>query len=303
MLTIIEDNDLTADWIKTLSWDLPTDSHKFLAVIGGMDKLDHFMTLPAATKMPDSLKVQLFGIMHKHLMGQHDQSTHGRGRKAPTSVADLVADADGIQKTIDEITAASGGSPFVNGNVAMRVLLDRLGKGGKPEIVKKLDGAPMYRGTSAEGSISEVKGEYARVGVGVFGDGYYFSNDKKTAEFYARDANQWSPSKKSAVYTAGWKKDAKVFVVKNADDEYSAWDEMSMMMSNASAVGYDMQFNWGGESEQKSKILKNFYDSGPHALSTDLLLQGYDGIQIDTPNKNEAFTVVFNRGALQVVGE
>lgn len=58
MLLIDEDNE-SADWIKTLSWDLPTDPDDFLYAIGGRAKLDHFMTLPAAKAMPTDLKVAL----------------------------------------------------------------------------------------------------------------------------------------------------------------------------------------------------------------------------------------------------
>jgi hypothetical protein len=86
MIRIIESNDLYADWIKTLSWDLPTDVESFLLVIGGMQQLDHFMTLPAAQAMPDDLKVALNGIpFFKHLAGRHDQSTHAGGRARAAS--------------------------------------------------------------------------------------------------------------------------------------------------------------------------------------------------------------------------
>jgi hypothetical protein len=78
MITFYESSDETADWIKTLHWDLPTTPEGFLWAIGGVDKLDHFMTLPAAQAMPDDLKVAISGLdLTKHLAGKHDQSTHG----------------------------------------------------------------------------------------------------------------------------------------------------------------------------------------------------------------------------------
>lgn len=54
-----DDDPLDADWIKTLSWDLPTDLPAFLRVIGGRRRLKHFMTLPAARAMPFQLRQAL----------------------------------------------------------------------------------------------------------------------------------------------------------------------------------------------------------------------------------------------------
>lgn len=54
------DEDIeNADWIKTLSWGLPVDKDEFLDAIGGPDNLTHFLTLPAARPMPESLKKDL----------------------------------------------------------------------------------------------------------------------------------------------------------------------------------------------------------------------------------------------------
>ena len=56
-MTINIDADLrNADWLRTRTWDLPKDPDAFLAVIGGRDRLDHFMGLPAAEAMPQSLR-------------------------------------------------------------------------------------------------------------------------------------------------------------------------------------------------------------------------------------------------------
>lgn len=52
---ILEDED----WIKTLSWDLPTNKDEFLMAIGGPGMLEHFLTLPAAKAMPIHLRNQL----------------------------------------------------------------------------------------------------------------------------------------------------------------------------------------------------------------------------------------------------
>jgi len=59
-IIVYPDDDIeNADWIKTFSWGLPTDKDEFLQAIGGPEMLDHFMTLPAARPMPESLKKEL----------------------------------------------------------------------------------------------------------------------------------------------------------------------------------------------------------------------------------------------------
>lgn len=69
------------DWLRATTWDLPTDPEAFIRMIGGVDKLDHFMTMPSAKAMPNDLKVALSGLdVTKHLAGKHDQSSHAGGK-------------------------------------------------------------------------------------------------------------------------------------------------------------------------------------------------------------------------------
>lgn len=53
-----ESNEEDSDWIKSLSWDLPTDAKSFINFIGE-EKLENFMNLPAAKAMPNSLRKEL----------------------------------------------------------------------------------------------------------------------------------------------------------------------------------------------------------------------------------------------------
>jgi hypothetical protein len=55
----IDKNLANSDWIRSLSWSLPTNADSFLSAIGGESSLASFMELPAAKPMPDSLKDQL----------------------------------------------------------------------------------------------------------------------------------------------------------------------------------------------------------------------------------------------------
>lgn len=59
----VEDNNDDADWLKGSSWDLPTEPQEFLRSLGGIT-LKHFMELPAAKAMPDSLRAELLKLGH-----------------------------------------------------------------------------------------------------------------------------------------------------------------------------------------------------------------------------------------------
>ena len=58
----LDDSDLNADWIKSRTWDLPTSLAGFLDAVG-VDRLDHFLTLPAAKPMPEELRAEVIKFM------------------------------------------------------------------------------------------------------------------------------------------------------------------------------------------------------------------------------------------------
>jgi hypothetical protein len=224
----------------------------------------------------------------KHMQGQHDQSTHG-GKKSYDSVESLAKNGLDIQSAVDEL----GGNSVENGNVGMRVLLERTGKGGKPEVVasiEDLDGEPIYRGTLSESAEGMKNNEFDRIGVGQYGDGYYFSNRLETASQYAQYEDA-----ENAVITAGWKKDAKVFAVSGGN---MGWIDASVASQNAAIE--KLNVNTRANDNEDATYNLFFADYG-NAFATDLILQGFDGMTLDI-NENEKYTVVFNREALQVVG-
>lgn len=235
--------------------------------------------------------------MAKHLVGQHDQSTHG-GKKSYQSFDDIANDGDSIQAAVDMLYDSSI-TNSANGNVAMRVLLERMDKGGKPEIVnsiEELDGEPIYRGTNAENDNRFRNDDYDRIGRGAMGDGYYFSDAPSTASDYA---NQFDDGK---VITAGWKKDAKVydFSVSGKVTEDNYLDNLMEMGGETTQRVWD---DWNMQSSATSgqdNAFTNFFNDENNAAVTSLILQGFDGMKIKQPS-GETYTVVFNREALQVV--
>lgn len=75
-----------SDWLRSRTWDLWHKGRlvetldELLTVIGG-EQLAHFLALPAAEAMPESLRKEAeAAVATKHLQGKHDQSEHGRGR-------------------------------------------------------------------------------------------------------------------------------------------------------------------------------------------------------------------------------
>jgi hypothetical protein len=231
--------------------------------------------------------------VQKHLPGQHDQSTHG-GRKSYKSIDDLVKDGLSMQEAVDGLGGASVG----NGNVAMRILLERTGKGGKPEVVASvadLDGEPIYRGVPTSGADSLVNADYDRIGTGQYGDGYYFSNQQGTAQLFADMAKEQFKGDKGEIVVAGWKKDAKVFNVQGGN---MGWIDAATSAQNNAIDKLNINTR---ASDEQSAIFDLFYQDYGNSLATDLIMQGYDGMNIGI-NALESYTVVFNREALQVVG-
>lgn len=73
----IDEDQINADWIRARTWDLPTDVDEFLHVVGGPEGLAHFMTLPAALPMPETLRAELIARL-----GGNDAGS-GRPARAP----------------------------------------------------------------------------------------------------------------------------------------------------------------------------------------------------------------------------
>lgn len=229
----------------------------------------------------------------KHRPGQHDQYRHA-GTKSYSSIDDLVKDGVGLMESHDEIYDNSK-SQAENGNVGMRILLERMGKGGKPEKVasiEDLDGDPIYRGTSQTNIDSMTNNDYDRIGVGQYGDGYYFSNSVETA-------NTYGDLQGSSVMTAGWKQDAKVA-------EYTLDVEVldfRIAQQDAGSNAIEALNINTNASEAQDAVFGLFYESNAESLVTNLILDDFDGFELSMPDGEETFTVVFNREALQVVSE
>jgi hypothetical protein len=223
--------------------------------------------------------------------------------KGPSTISDLVSGYKNIISRIEELDS-SPGPKVEKGNTPMRVLLESMGKAGKPEMVdpsvlagKKI----IYRGGSSFGIDSLKYSETDRIGLGVTGDGYYFSNKTETADVYA----SMSPDgDEGSVVSAVWSPTAKVY---EFTDEAPYYDDKTALQAKATEAAQSaikalhIETN---ASEAEQEIYDNFYESDMDALTTSLILEGYDGMSYTfnrgIEGKEETYTIVFNREALQI---
>ena len=215
------------------------------------------------------------------------------------TIQDMATDGINLQEQIDA-TYDYTKPQEANGNVPMQVLLEQSGKAKKPEIVESVDdlqGTVYYRGASVENSDGFVNNNRHRIGLGMYGDGYYFSNSKNTADGYA------AMSDRGKTITAGLKPDAKIFVL---DASQTTVDELGSPIARNAFDELNYYVGNQMPSEGEEAAAGNYFENNQDAFTTDLILQGYDGIEVRNPNlsnPDETYLVVFNREAVQVVDE
>lgn len=221
-----------------------------------------------------------------------------------STIADLIKNYDELLSRVEEIDSSSG-SKAEKGNVPMRALLEAIGKGGKPEMVDPsvLAGREIfYRGGPAFGIDSLKYSETDRIGLGVTGDGYYFSSLTNTAEVYASMGPGGEDN--GAVVSVVWKPTAKVY---EFNDEAPHYDDKTALQEKGREAAQDAIKELHVETratEVEQEIYDMFYGSDMDALTTSLILEGYDGMSYTfnrgIPGKEEKYTIVFNREALQI---
>ena len=62
----LDSSNDNADWIKQVSWDLPTDMTEFLNMFSTRDQLSYFMTEPVAVGMPEEMSRNLWPAADEH---------------------------------------------------------------------------------------------------------------------------------------------------------------------------------------------------------------------------------------------
>jgi hypothetical protein len=225
-----------------------------------------------------------------------------------STVADLVENHEELQSRIEEIEKSSE-SKVEKGDVPMRALLEMMGKGGKPEMVDPsvLAGREIfYRGGPGFAIDSLKYSATDRIGLGVYGNGYYFSNLTDTAEIYSAMGPGGIDA--GAVVSVVWKPTAKVYNIDDLDIKLPPGYNIKMYLytiANEAKEGALKELNFPDKmTDAQRAIYKLFFsDQDVDAFTTTLILDGYDGLSFTFEGKHnvqEKYTIVFNREALQI---
>jgi hypothetical protein len=219
--------------------------------------------------------------------------------KTYSSIDNIAQDYENLQNQIDSIYDSKLDTR-ANGNVPMRALLEQSGKNGKPDLVDSVDDLSgdtvWYRGSSNENIDGFMLEERHRIGLGIHGDGYYFSDKKSTADRFAT-AGQGQGFADGKVMLGGLKPNAKIFKIENMIED--AVDLPALQRSQISNFSYLPSERTAGQEFVIDNFLLNYQDS----LTTDLILKGYDGIEITNPSgqTGEKYLVLFDRQAIEIV--
>ena len=181
-------------------------------------------------------------------------------------------------------------------------------------MVDTIDDLPgdtvYYRGATNENIDEFMSSERHRIGLGVYGDGYYFSTDQNVADGYAQfSGGTGAPPGKTMA--AGIKPDAKIFKIdrfaplSRPNDPDRSLNSVREKFKAAQDRGLaELIPKVGNPTDAQDNILTSFFGSGQDAFTTELILEGYDGIEIKLEeNDTEKYLVLFNREAVDVVGK
>lgn len=230
--------------------------------------------------------------VEKHLEGQHDQASHGRKGHIKAGYDNWYGHLADLRLAGQDLTK--------QGNKSQMVIVEAAGFNGKPEIVPLSELDPdkiIYRGLSYDdGKTDFLESEVQYGGLGVMGNGTYFSDRLKTAT----DFSGKFEFDDKRIITAQWKPDAKI--LKFADEgEAKKWLTSEQKTFKA---GLDKHY----ESDPTDILsiggqIYTYFGSGMNYTNM-AIMQGYDGIEIDVSRGqvNEKYTIVLNRGKLKVAG-
>jgi hypothetical protein len=206
-----------------------------------------------------------------------------------------------VREAIGKQKEQPGQSWRLKGIIAAR------GFDAKPQVVssvEELEGTPLYRGINGDGALSKMDAsEMAQqfvdgdmhVGLGIFGDGVYFTSEKNIAASYAYGES--GTTARGAIITGGLVADAKILeLAPEPGDDYYGFST-KQVNEIADTIPREIFARYGVGQD----------------VSTIATLAGYDAIHIPVPETNgDAFLqakfkggdqyIILNRGAMQVVG-
>ena len=117
----LDTNDRSADWIKTVGWDLPTNVNEFLSSFESRDGLANFMSKPAADGMPDDLRRNVWQSSDSYFESRgpspkEEQSGEEEEKPQylpePFDPTDIFFNMEDYYDSIYDYTKMPDGSPF-----------------------------------------------------------------------------------------------------------------------------------------------------------------------------------------------
>jgi len=197
-------------------------------------------------------------------------------------------------KQITDFLNSLPDSEIAKNKTAQGIIGKAMGYDAKPKLVNKLTplkgDVVIYRGvdgnnlqgadetSTAVSRVQDFKTGAMFQGVGIFGDGSYFSTDRDTALRYAQNISQ------------GVMK-ATLNIKKSKIIDYDNLKQLHNKLNNASSINNEFK-DLLRESKIKGK------EMGEKAIGAVATLLGYDAIRVN--RGSEYYYVVLNRGALTV---
>lgn len=228
--------------------------------------------------------------MEKHLLGQHDQASHGRKGHIKSGYNNWYGHLADLRLAGQDLTK--------QGNKSQMVIVEAAGFNGKPEMVELSELEPdkiIYRGLSNEDAKTDfIESEVQFGGMGVIGNGTYFSDRAKTATDYSGKVE----FDDKRIITAQWKPDANVLKFENIDEATKWFAEEQKTFREG--VGQHYQSATDDFVSIGSQIY-GYFGSAMN-FSNLAIMQGYDGYEVDVSRGTvkEKYTIVLNRGKLKV---
>ena len=240
-------------------------------------------------------------------------------RRGPIDAATLLNKVDEVAKQREVFKDLAQTSPvgeLYGTNANLNAIQKIFNADGLPQVVNdvsELTGETLYRGVNIEPDIAAVardnflNAKSSWQGYGVYGDGTYFTTNELVARGYAGTFKDNYDN----VYQAALKPDANVIrfssgleLIKQTEAAYA---EIEQEVEN-DFIARGLVPNSQEWDDAKQNFLDTYLGGGPTsnvATSAIWLIKGYDAYVLDFPPNSRGFrenyTIVINRGALQVV--
>jgi hypothetical protein len=226
-------------------------------------------------------------VITKHLPGQHDQASHGRRGVIKPGIENWNPHVGNLLEAAKEIDPRRGSGEAV-------VFTEAAGFNGKPRVLSQeefdaLEGETIYRGVGADSELQDYRDSLVQYGSrGTYGNGAYFSNDVRTAQYYAADSGYKSVMQAKLLPTAN------VVSFENLED-FKTW-------RTGLEEEWFASFSQGDRTPVELNVAR-WHLTG--SFTPIAMMKGVDAFrfpkkQVFETDRIEFYTVVLNRGQVAI---